>query len=379
MAAHTTTESQPVVSARGARPGRFAQELPPRSAVAERLRLDRPEPRRRHVKVIIQIPCFNEQDTLPATLADLPRAIEGVDDVELLVISDGSTDDTVAIAKQLGADHILDIKTNRGLADAFSRGLQLALSLGADIIVNTDGDNQYDAADIPRLVRPILEGRADMVIGDRGVGRVAHFSWLKRRLQQLGSRMVSALARVPIPDATSGFRAYSRDAALNMVITGTYTYTLESIMLIAHSGMAIRSVPIRSRPVERKSRLFRSIPEYLWRAGLSIFRGFLFYNPALVFVVMGVAGLIVGGSLLAVATLLPTFPGAFVLGILICGGGVTALLMSILADIINSQRRYNREILLVLRRHALFGGSEAHTSAYIRNTPASAAATPGKD
>lgn len=371
MNTYSTTEPRRTTHDASATAADLAAERRIGKAASGLPRPDRKLPGRAPLKVVIQIPCHNEEQTLPETIAALPRSIEGVDAIEYLVINDGSSDGTVKTALDLGVHHVLDIRTNRGLADAFCRGMQASLAVGADIVVNTDGDNQYEGADIAKLVKPIVERRADMVIGDRGVTRVEHFSTIKRALQALGSRVVSFMARTHIPDATSGFRAYSRDAAINMVITGTYTYTLESILLAAHSGLKIVSTPIRCRSVKRKSRLFRSIPEYIWRAGLSMFRAFLFYNPALVFVVFGLTALFLGAAALTASWLLPALPSfVFVLGNMACAGGVTAMLLSIMADIINSQRRYNREILLTLRRNSLLGGSELRSTAYIRNTNA---------
>jgi len=214
-------------------------------------------------KLIIQIPCYNEESTLPGTVADLPSNIDGVDEIEVLIIDDGSGDRTVEVARELGVDHIVRTTQNMGLATAFVRGMEESLLRGADIIVNTDGDNQYRGADIERLVAPILKGTADMVVGDRGVTRVAEFSPLKQRLQKLGSWVVKIASGVDTPDATSGFRALSREAALRTIILSQYSYTLESLIQAGARRMAVSYVPIEVNPKTRKSRLMRSIPDYI--------------------------------------------------------------------------------------------------------------------
>ena len=249
------------------------------------------------MKLIIQIPCFNEQDQLPNTLARLPRQIDGFDAVEWLIIDDGSTDNTVQTARDHGVDHIVRLTNHKGLAAGFQAGLDAGLKLGADVIVNTDADNQYDGADIPKLVAPIVRGRADMVIGDRQVNVNANFSRSKRRLQRLGSMVVRAASSTEIPDTTSGFRAYNREAALQMQAVSKFTYTLETIIQAGKLLVAIDHVPIRTNPKTRESRLFPSMPAYIRRNALSIFRIYSQYEPLKVFwggaVVMGLAALLV--------------------------------------------------------------------------------------
>src|SRR5919197_834964 len=208
------------------------------------------------MKLIIQIPCFNEEQTLPLTLADLPRELPGIDAVEWLVIDDGSTDRTVDVARAHGVDHIVRLTNNKGLAAAFQAGLDASLKLGPDVIVNTDADHQYPARDIPRLVDPILEGRADMVVGDRRVKDVEHFSAPKKLLQRLGSWVVRRASGTGVPDTTSGFRAYNREAALQLVVVSNYTYTLESLIQAGKMLVAIEHVPIGTNPKTRPSRLF---------------------------------------------------------------------------------------------------------------------------
>jgi glycosyltransferase involved in cell wall biosynthesis len=235
------------------------------------------------MKLIIQIPCFNEEEQLPSTLALLPRALDGFDSVEWLVIDDGSTDATIARARQSGVDHIVRLTNHKGLAAAFQAGLDAGLKLGADVIVNTDADNQYEAQDIPKLVAPILRGEADMVVGDRQIDHNEHFSYAKRRLQRLGSWVVRQASSTEIPDTTSGFRAYNRDAALQMQVVSKFTYTLETIIQAGKSQVALAHVPVRTNPKTRESRLFPSMPAYIRRNGLSIFRVYSQYEPLRVF------------------------------------------------------------------------------------------------
>lgn len=231
------------------------------------------------MKLIIQIPCFNEEHSLPETLACLPRQLAGIDKVEWLVINDGSTDRTVEVAKQLGVHHIVDLQVNRGLSRAFMAGIKRGISEGADIIVNTDADNQYNAADIPALIAPILERRAEFVIGDRPIATIGHFSGTKRLLQKLGSAVVRTVSKTQVNDAPSGFRAMSREVALKLNVFDSYTYTLESIIQAGLSNMRIVSVPIRVNGETRPSRLVKSIRNYVKRSIFSILRTFFVYQP----------------------------------------------------------------------------------------------------
>ena len=235
------------------------------------------------MKLIIQIPCFNEEEQLPLTLSHLPREIEGFDSVEWLIIDDGSTDRTIEVARSAGVDHIVRLTNNKGLAAGFQAGLDAGLKLGADVIVNTDADNQYEGADVPKLVAPILRGEADMVVGDRRVDSNVHFSWPKRRLQRLGSWVVRQASSTEIPDTTSGFRAYNRDAALQMQVVSKFTYTLETIIQAGKLLVAIDHVPVRTNAKTRESRLFPSMPAYIRRNALSIFRIYAQYEPLRVF------------------------------------------------------------------------------------------------
>jgi len=239
------------------------------------------------MKLIVQIPCYNEEKTLPETVADIPRQIDGVDQVEILIIDDGSSDRTVEVAREIGVDHIVRHKTNRGLARTFRSGIDACLRLGADIIVNTDGDNQYAGQDIPKLIAPILAGEADVVVGDRQTERVAHFSESKKMLQRLGSSVVRRLSETTIPDAVSGFRAISRDAALQLNIVSPFSYTIEMLIQAAKKHMAITSVPVGTNPKTRDSRLFKSIPKFIERSLTTMVRMYAMYQPLRVFFLIG--------------------------------------------------------------------------------------------
>jgi glycosyltransferase involved in cell wall biosynthesis len=235
------------------------------------------------LKLIIQIPCFDEEAQLPATLADLPRTVPGFDQVEWLVIDDGSTDRTIEVARAGGVDHIVRLTNNKGLAAGFQAGLDACLKVGADVIVNTDADNQYDARDIPTIVAPIVDGRADMVVGDREVMTIEHFSPLKKLLQRLGSWVVRQASQTSVPDTTSGFRAYNREAAIQMAVVSKFTYTLETIIQAGKQLVAIHHVPIRTNEQTRESRLFPSMWSYVRRNGVAIFRIYVQYEPLKVF------------------------------------------------------------------------------------------------
>jgi len=245
------------------------------------------------MKLIIQIPSYNEEETLPGTLADLPRSVAGFDKVEWLIIDDGSTDRTIETAREHGVDHIVSFSGNRGLAAAFQAGIDASLKLGADVIVNTDADNQYHGPDIAKLVQPILEGNADMVIGDREVDSIEHFSALKKRLQRLGSWVVRQASHTNVSDTTSGFRAYSRNAAMQLVVVSRFTYTLETIIQAGNQNLAVLDVPIKTNDKTRESRLFPSMSAYVRRNAVSIFRIYAQYQPLKVFLGLAVvAGVI---------------------------------------------------------------------------------------
>ena len=250
------------------------------------------------MKLIIQIPCYNEESTLPETVADLPKKIDGIDTIEYLIIDDGSKDRTVEVAKELGVHHIVKFKQNKGLAKGFMAGIDACLKLGADIIVNTDADNQYCGADIEKIVKPILDNKADIVIGERPIDDTAHFSWKKKKFQKLGSWVVRMASDTEIPDAPSGFRAYSREGALKINVTNNYTYTLETIIQAGHNKLAITSVPIRTNAETRESRLFKSMWMYIKRSASVIIRSFMMYKPLRFFCIIGgllfLSGLLVG-------------------------------------------------------------------------------------
>lgn len=246
------------------------------------------------MKLIIQIPCYNEAETLEVALNDLPKHIEGIDTIEYLIINDGSQDDTVEVAKKWGVHYVVNFTQNRGLAKGFMAGLAECLRNGADIIVNTDADNQYCGEDIEKLVRPILEGKADVVIGERPIDDTEHFSPLKKKLQHFGSWVVRKASKTDIPDAPSGFRAYSRDAAMHINVINDYTYTLETIVQAGRSRMGITSVPIRTNPELRKSRLFNSMWGYVKKSMLTILRALLWYKPLFVFSTLGTIPTVIG-------------------------------------------------------------------------------------
>jgi glycosyltransferase involved in cell wall biosynthesis len=301
-------------------------------------------------KLIIQIPCYNEADTLPATIADLPRTIDGIDVVEILVIDDGSTDGTIDVARELGVDHILRLTKNQGLAVAFARGLEASLQIGADIIVNTDGDNQYRGDCVRDLVKPILKGDAEMVVGDRQINTIQHFSAFKKILQKLGSWIVRWASKTEVQDATSGFRAFSKEAALRLSIYSEYTYTLETIIQAGKKGISITSVPVETNEVLRESRLIHSTFQYVTRSAITIIRIFLMYEALRVFLGLSVIPLLGGIFLLG------RFGYYFLIGngqghiqsliiatILMVLGFVT-ILIGLLGDLIARNRRLNEEI-----------------------------------
>lgn len=246
------------------------------------------------MKLIIQIPCYNEEKTLEIALNALPRKIEGIDEIEYLIINDGSSDRTMTVAHDWGVHYIVNFKRNKGLARGFSAGLDEALKQGADIIVNTDADNQYCGDDIAKLIAPILKGEADIVIGERPIDTIGHFSPLKKKLQHFGSWVVRVVSDTDIPDAPSGFRAISRDAAMRLHVINEYTYTLETIIQAGREKIAITSVPIRTNPELRPSRLFKSMTSYMKKSGLTIIRAFMMYKPLKFFGIVGSIPFLIG-------------------------------------------------------------------------------------
>lgn len=301
------------------------------------------------MRLIIQIPCFNEEHTLPEVVADLPRELPGIDRVEILIIDDGSTDGTVAVAQALGVQHIVRHRRNRGLAAAFRTGIDACLARGADIIVNTDGDNQYCGGDIGALIRPIVEGRADVVVGDRQVQDIHHFSPFKKLLQRLGSQVLRRLSGLDIPDAVSGFRAMSREAAIRLNIVSTFSYTTEMLIQAGHKGLAVSAVPVRTNPKTRDSRLFKSTWRFVERSATTMLRMYAMYRPLRTFVTIGAALFALG--LLPVLRFLVLWSmgdGSGHIQSLVLGGvllvlGTLALLLGIVADLIG----FNRQILEV--------------------------------
>ena len=297
------------------------------------------------MKLIIQIPCFNEAETLAIALAALPATVEGFDTVETLVINDGSSDNTSQIARNFGVNHIIDFKTNQGLAKGFMAGIRECLNQGADVIVNTDADNQYEAQDIPKLVEPILSGKADYVIGERPIKETAHFSASKKMLQRLGSWVVRKASGTDIPDAPSDFRAVSRECAGQLNVYNDYTYTLETIIQAGRKGMAICSVPVRTNTDLRPSRLLNSIPDYIKRSAFTILRIFVVYQPFRSFMTVAVT-LIAAGLLLGVRYLYFKISGdgaghiqsVIVMAVLLVVGFQTALI-AFIADLLAVNRK----------------------------------------
>ncbi len=318
------------------------------------------------MKLIIQIPCLNEEETLPLTLAELPRHIDGVDEIEWLVIDDGSTDRTVEVARQHGVNHIISHSVKKGLAAAFQTGLDTCLSLGADIIVNTDADNQYPGQYIPDLVRPILDRQADMVIADRQVQSIAHFSPIKRYLQGLGSAAVRYVSNTDVPDAPSGFRALSREAALRINVITQYTYTLETIVQAGNKNLKIVSVPVVTNEKLRESRLISSMWRYVTRSGATIIRLFLLYQPLRTFSYLALPFFVIGAGLwlryLVLWLTTDLTRGAHVQSILV--GAVLIILsfiifvIGLIGDLIAINRRLHEQNLYYLKQIALLRDSD---------------------
>ena len=307
-------------------------------------------------KLIIQIPCFNEEHTLPQTIADIPRSIEGISEIEILIIDDGSSDQTVEVAKELNVDHVVQHSKNRGLARAFCTGLDACLKRGADIIVNTDGDNQYAGKDIPKLIRPILEAKADIVVGDRQTKSVEHFSILKKMLQKFGSLVVRQLSGTDLPDAVSGFRAISREAALRLNIVSSYSYTVEMIIQAGNKNMAVTHVPVTVNPKTRESHLFKSLPNFIWRQLSTMIRMYSMYSPIKVFFSIGVV-LCCIGVLPIIRFLFFYFAGdgAGHIQSLVLGGvfliiGFITFMIGLLADLISFNRQLTEVALEKIRR-----------------------------
>ena len=307
-------------------------------------------------KLIIQIPCYNEENSLGVTLAELPRQLPGIDVVEWLIVDDGSRDRTIDVAKAWDVDHIVRFASNQGLARAFMAGIDASLKAGADIIVNTDADNQYCADDIPLLIEPILRGQAEIVVGERPIRKISHFSLSKKLLQRLGSWVVRLASNTNIPDAPSGFRAFSREAAMQFNVFNSYTYTLETIIQAGQKGVAITSVPIRTNPILRSSRLVKSIPSYVVRSLFTILRIFMLYKPLRFFLFLG-SGPFSLGVLLGIRWLIYYFLGtertripSLILAAILILIGFQLWMFGLVADLMAANRRMLEEMQLRLRR-----------------------------
>lgn len=308
------------------------------------------------MKLIIQVPCYNEAETLEIALNDLPKHIDGIDEIEYLIINDGSKDDTVKVAKKWGVNYVVNFKQNKGLAKGFMAGLDACLRNGADIIVNTDADNQYCGEDIEKLVRPILNGEADMVIGERPIDETEHFSPLKKKLQHFGSWVVRKASKTNIPDAPSGFRAYSREAAISMNVVNEYTYTLETIVQAGRNKMALASVPIRTNAELRPSRLFSSMFGYVKKSMLTIIRAYLMYRPLMFFSTVG-SILFLAGVALGVRFMVLWAQGfgaghiqSLILASMLIMMGVMTGVVGLLADVISANRKLLEDIQRRVRK-----------------------------
>lgn len=321
------------------------------------------------MKLIIQIPCYNEAKTLEIALNDLPKSIYGIDEIEYLIINDGSSDDTVKVAKNWGVNYVVNFKNNKGLAKGFLAGIDAALRNGADIVVNTDADNQYSGADIEKLVRPILDGKSDIVIGERPIDHTEHFSPLKKKLQHLGSWVVRRASKTNIPDAPSGFRAYSREAAMRLNVVNEYTYTLETIVQAGRNKMAITSVPIETNPELRKSRLFNSMFGYIKKSVLTIARAFVMYKPLKFFTIIGMSSIAVG-IIIGIRFVYYLLNGAgnghiqsLILGSMMIVVGVQTFIVGLQGDIIAANRKLLEDIQYRVKRldYEITKSSDGHT------------------
>ncbi len=308
------------------------------------------------MKLIIQIPCYNEAETLEIALNDLPKHIDGIDEIEYLIINDGSIDKTVEVAVNWGVHHVVSFSRNKGLAKGFMAGIEACLSYGADIIVNTDADNQYCGEDIETLIRPILDGKADIVVGERPIDDTEHFSWLKKKLQHFGSWVVRKASKTQIPDAPSGFRAYSREAAMHINVINEYTYTLETIVQAGRNKMAITSVPIRTNPELRKSRLFSSMGSYIKKSMLTILRALLMYRPLMCLSIIGFVPFTIGfviGFRFLILYLQHNSEGHIQSLILACTLmiiGFVTFIIGIMADVLSANRKIMEDVQYHVRK-----------------------------
>lgn len=302
------------------------------------------------MKLIIQIPCYNEAETLEIALNDLPKKIEGIDEIEYLIIDDGCTDDTVNVAKNWGVHHVVSFAQNKGLAKGFMAGLDACLRNGADIIVNTDADNQYCAEDIPKLIQPILEHKADIVIGERPIDDTEHFSWIKKKLQHFGSWVVRKASNTDIPDAPSGFRAFSREAAMRINVINDYTYTLETIVQAGRNKIPITSVPVKTNPELRESRLFHSIWGYVKKSVLTILRALMMYKPLYCFTIVAIVPSLIGVAI-GIRFMVYYFMGrgsghtqSLMLACTLLIIGFITFVIGMLADVISANRKILEDV-----------------------------------
>lgn len=308
------------------------------------------------MKLIVQIPCFNEEKTLLQTVSDIPRQIDGISEIKILIIDDGSTDRTVEVAKEIGVDYIVKNINNKGLAKSFWTGFDACLRLGADIIVNTDGDNQYKGQDIPKLIQPIMKGQAEIVVGDRQTDKIPHFSPYKKKMQKIGSFVVRLLSNTDIPDTVSGFRAFSRKAAMQMNIVSPFSYTIETIIQAGKKYLSIQSVPIGTNSKTRESRLYKSIPKFIERSLTTMIRIYTMYKPLKVFFYIGCL-LIAGGMIPSLRFTYYYLTGngaghiqSLIFASILFFSGFQALMIGLLADIIGFNRKLIEEILLRVRQ-----------------------------
>lgn len=310
------------------------------------------------MKLIVQIPCLNEEATLPLVLKSIPKKVPGIDQIEVLIIDDGSTDKTVEVAKEHGVDHILSHAGNQGLSRSFHDGVLEALELGADIVVNTDGDNQYPQSRIGDLVQPILNGQADIVIADRQTNTIAHFSLFKKLLQRLGSHVVNRVAGTDVPDAVSGFRAYSRDSLMRLNTITRFSYCTETIIQAGNKGLAVSSIPIETNPKLRESRLFKSTFEHVRKSAMTIIRAYIMYKPYIIFGWLGGIFLVLGLVPFARFIILSSVDGStsghiqsLLLGSLLLIGAFLCLVLNIIAELIRINRVLIEDNLEQSKRH----------------------------
>jgi len=316
------------------------------------------------MKLMIQIPCYNEEKTLSVTYKDLPKRIEGIDTIETLVIDDGSADRTSEAARDIGVEHVLSFKNNKGLARAFSAGIEKCLELGADVIVNTDADNQYCGQDIPKLVKPVIEGKADVVVGDRQTDKIPHFSWTKKKLQKTGSALIRKLSNTEVADTVSGFRAFSRDAAIRITTLTEFSYTIESLIQLGNQKLKIISVPIRTNDELRKSRLFKSIPGFLSLQLSTILRVYATYKALRVFTAIGLIVILPG--LLGFGRFLYYFftvggeghIQSLIFSTVLINIGFIVFMFGIIADLISSNRKLIETALYKIKKIELDKNNE---------------------